>query len=47
MRQVGSALIDYYYFDFKDASKRDVRGMMTSLLFQLGDHCDRCWDVLH
>ena len=47
MRQAGLALIAYYYFDFKDASKRDVHGMMRSLLFQLGDHCDRCWDVLH
>ncbi len=47
MRQAGSALIAFYYFDFKDASKRDVRGMLTSLLFQLGDHSDRCWDVLH
>jgi len=47
VRQAGSALIAYYYFDFKDASKRDVRGMLTSLLFQLGDHSDRCWGVLH
>ena len=47
MRHAGSALIAYYYFDFKDASKRDVRGMLTSLLFQLGDHSSRCWDVLH
>jgi len=47
MRQAGSALIAYYYFDFKDASKRDVRGVLASLLFQLGGHCDRCWGVLH
>jgi len=47
MRQAGSALIAFYYFDFKDASKRDARGMLTSLLFQLGDHSDRCWDILH
>jgi len=43
-----SALIGYYYFDFKDASKRDLHGLLTSLLFQLGDDgSDRCWDVLH
>ena len=47
MRRVELVLIAYYYFDFKDASKRDVRGMLTSLLFQLGDHSDRCWVVLH
>ena len=47
MRHAESALIAYYYFDFKDASKRDARGMLTSLLFQLGNHSNCCWDVLH
>ena len=47
MRHAGSALMAYYYFDFKDASKRDARGMLTSVLFQLGNHSDCCWDVLH
>jgi hypothetical protein len=47
MREAGSALIAWYYFDFKDAAKRDVRGLLTSLLFQLGDDCVRCRDVLH
>ena len=47
MREARSALIAYYYFDFKDTSKRHVRGLLTSLLFQLGDDCDRCRDVLH
>ena len=47
MREPGSALIAYYYFDFKDATKRNVRGLLTSLLFQLGDDCDRCRDILH
>jgi hypothetical protein len=47
MREAGSALIAYYYFDFKDVSKRDLRSLLTSLLFQLGDDCDRCWDILY
>ena len=47
MLELRSALVAYYYFDFKDAAKRDVRGLLTSLLFQLGDDCDRCRDVLH
>jgi hypothetical protein len=47
MREAGSALMAYYYFDFKDASKRDIHGLLKSILFQLGDDCDRCWDVLH
>ncbi|KAF8482402.1 hypothetical protein DFH94DRAFT_680479 [Russula ochroleuca] len=47
MREVMSALVAYYYFDFKDASKRNVRGLLASLLFQLSDDSDRCWDVLY
>jgi hypothetical protein len=46
-REAASTLIAYYYFDFKDASKRDVRGLLASLLFQLGGYSDRYWDVLH
>jgi hypothetical protein len=47
MREDKSALIAYYYFDFKDASKRDLRGLLASLLFQLSDASDRCRGVLH
>jgi hypothetical protein len=47
MRDVRPALIAYHYFDFKDTSKRDLRGLLTSLIFQLGDNSDRCWDVLY
>jgi len=43
----GSALIAYYYFDFKDSSKHDVRGMLKSLLLQLGECSTHCWDPLH
>ena len=42
-----SALVGYYYFDYKDTSKRDIRGMLASLLFQLGCSSDTCWDVLY
>jgi hypothetical protein len=41
-----SALIAYYYFDFKDVEKRDLRGLLSSLLTQLCKDSDRCWDVL-
>jgi ankyrin repeat protein len=44
--QGGTALIAYYYFDFKDAAKRDVRGLLSSLLFQLADCSDSCWGIL-
>ena len=46
MQQTESALIAYYYFDFKDVAKRDVRGLLSSLLTQLGNASARCWSVL-
>jgi hypothetical protein len=46
-RETTERLIAYYYFDYKDASKRNVRGLLASLLFQLGDSSDRCWDILY
>jgi hypothetical protein len=46
MQNAGSTLIAYFYFDFKDLSKRDIRGLLSSLLTQLCDNSDRCWDVL-
>ena len=47
MREERSALVAYHYFDFKDASKRHVRGLLSSLLSQLSDDSDACRDVLH
>jgi hypothetical protein len=47
MRKSRPSLIAYYYFDFKDAFKRGVRGLLTSLLFQLGEDSDCCWEVLY
>jgi hypothetical protein len=47
MQKSRPSLIAYYYFDFKDAFKRGVRGLLTSLLFQLVDDSARCWDVLY
>jgi len=47
VRESRSALIGYYYFDYKDTSKRDIRGMLASLLFQLGCSSHTCWDVLY
>ena len=42
-----SALVAYYYLDFKDVAKRDVRGLLASILLQLVDDSGRCWDTLH
>ncbi|KAI0288063.1 hypothetical protein BC826DRAFT_1168203 [Russula brevipes] len=33
MRKATSTSMAYYYFDYKDASKRDIRGLLASLLF--------------
>src|SRR5712691_1582068 len=46
IRESGSALVAYYYFDYKDAAKRDVWGLLTSILLQLVDDSDPCWDLL-
>jgi hypothetical protein len=46
MRQTASALIAYYYFDFKDVAKRDLRGLLSSLLLQFCDDSDQCWEAL-
>jgi hypothetical protein len=47
MRASSSALVAYYYFDFRDTAKRDVRGLLASLLSQLVDDSDGCWDTLY
>jgi hypothetical protein len=47
IRGASSTLIAYYYFDFRDASKRTLRGLLTSLLFQLGGDDEHCEDILY
>jgi hypothetical protein len=46
MQNAGSAIMAYYYFDFKDLAKRDIRGLLSSLLIQLSNRSDCCWGVL-
>ena len=46
-RKSRSALVAYYYLDFKDVAKRDVRGLLASILLQLVDDSGPCWDTLH
>jgi hypothetical protein len=38
--------VAYYYFDFKDAAKQDVRGLLSSLVVQLCAMSDLCYDIL-
>jgi hypothetical protein len=46
-RKNRSALIAYYYFDYKDSSKRDIRGLLASLVSQLGGDSVHCSDILY
>ncbi|KAI0297336.1 hypothetical protein BC826DRAFT_162149 [Russula brevipes] len=39
--------VAYYYFDIRDVSKRDLRGLLASLLHQLSRDSDNCADVLY
>ena len=41
-----SALVVYYYFDFRDRTKRDARGLLTSVLVQLADASEECLGIL-
>ena len=36
----------YYYFDFRDATKQDIRGLLASLVAQLCAKSDSCYDIL-
>ncbi|KAH9954071.1 hypothetical protein BGW80DRAFT_1511847 [Lactifluus volemus] len=42
----GLGSICYFYFDYKDTSKRDVHGFVSSLLVQLCDQSHHFWNVL-
>jgi hypothetical protein len=47
MRKDGSALVAHYYFDFKDATKRDIGGLLASLLSQLSHDSERFRKILY
>jgi hypothetical protein len=42
----GSACVAYFYFDFKDTGKQDLHALASSLLVQLSNQSNRCFDVL-
>ena len=45
-RKAGLASIAYYYFDFRDAEKQHLRGLLSSLIFQLSANSDPCYQIL-
>jgi hypothetical protein len=47
LRKDGSALVAHYYFDFNDATKRDIGGLLASLLSQLSHNSDRLREILY
>jgi ankyrin repeat protein len=38
-------LVAYYYFDFRDKAKQDVRGLLSSLVSQLSAKSDLCCEI--
>ena len=46
LRAAGLGLTAYYYFDFRNTAKQDLRGLLSSLLVQLCAKSDLCYEVL-
>ena len=45
--EAGSAIMAYFYFDFKDLRKQTCHDLLRSLVFQLSTDSSPCCDVLH
>ncbi|KAF8264002.1 hypothetical protein EI94DRAFT_1665088 [Lactarius quietus] len=45
--QTGSAIMAYFYFDFRDLNKQTCPDLLRSLIFQLSTHSSPCCDILH
>ncbi len=46
MRKAGLASLAYFYFDFRDTDKQHLRGLLSSLVFQLAAESDACYQIL-
>jgi hypothetical protein len=46
MQKSGNASLAMYFYDFRDDLKKDLRGLLTSLLFQLCDQSDSYYNIL-
>ena len=46
MRKCGLASLAFYYYDFRDDEKKDRRGLLSSVLFQLCDQSDSYHNIL-
>ena len=45
--EAGSAIMAYFYFDFRDLNKQSCHDLLRSLVFQLSTHSSPCCDILH
>ena len=46
LRDAGRATLAYFYFDFRDEEKQNVRNLVTSLLVQLSAYSKPCCDII-
>jgi hypothetical protein len=47
LRDTGNATLAYFYFDFRDEQKQNVRNVVTSLLIQLSAYSKPCCDIIY
>ena len=45
--EAGSAIMAYFYFDFRDLNKQNCHDLLRSLVFQLSIHSSPCCGILH
>ena len=45
--ETGSAVMAYFYFDFRDLNKQTCRNLLRSLISQLSTRSGPCCDILH
>jgi NACHT domain len=46
MHKAGRASLAIYYYDFREDQKKDLRGLLSSVLFQLCDQSDSYYGIL-
>src|ERR1700677_3652104 len=46
LREARQASLAYFFFDFRDKEKQNVRNFLTSLLIQLSAHLDPCRKIM-
>ena len=46
MRKCGLVTLAFFYHDFREDQKKDLRGLLSSVLFQLCEQSDAYYDIL-